>query len=155
MIDDLVMYAIFALDSYNGSDLPQLKVALTDGRLGAAIELDSAEFLPVDSASVGFYASAYEWKDHYVASYRGTLTQIFATEVINGYGVGAGLPAGPQAQRAIKFFQNLAVFAEPQSKGDERSEIAGLVDDAIVRSSARAAVNGRSSVHSRSCEAAA
>lgn len=117
MTDSLLMYAILALDAYNEDPATaQLNVTLSDGQLGDARLLDNRELalLPTDFASTGFYATAYEWNGKTVISYRGTLTQIFSTEFLNGYGVGGGYSSlAPQAYDAIQFFQNVATYEDP------------------------------------------
>jgi|SRR5579872_389524 hypothetical protein len=103
MTDNLVMYAILALDSYNQGYDAQLNVA--GNQLGDATILNIAE--PTDSQSVAFYASAYNWNGQTVISYRGTnvtTASSFWGDVWNGYGVGAGSPLGAQASDAIQYF---------------------------------------------------
>ena len=92
MTDSLLMYAIFALDAYNEDPTTaQLKVTLSDDQLGDATLINNPSLLPAGSAAVGFFATTYEWDGQDVVSYRGTLTDILKTEILNGYGVGAGL----------------------------------------------------------------
>ncbi len=108
MTDSLVMYALFALDAYNEDPATaQLNVTLNEDQLGDATLLNKTNFLPVDYQSTGFFATAYDWNGQTVISYRGTLTQIFGTEVWNGYTTGAGFPFDYQADDAIQFFQTL------------------------------------------------
>jgi hypothetical protein len=61
-----------------------------------------------DAFAIGFYAAAYQLDDgSTVISYRGTDNKLLTTDAdrggsdpLNGYGVGAGSPYGPQATMA-------------------------------------------------------
>jgi Ca2+-binding RTX toxin-like protein len=108
--DDLFK-AILAMDSYNRGYLPGLR-NLPGGQIGGATLGISSTLLGsgVDS-SAGFFAQSYVLSSgETVVSYRGTDQNVSTplslagSDLVNGYGVGAGNPFGPQAQLAVQFY---------------------------------------------------
>lgn len=102
--------AILSMDAYyrnaNGTlnTDPFVGVSnLQPKQLGLANEIDQE-----NDSSTAFFADAWNWSGQYVVVYRGTVFSQFTTEAINGYGVGAGSPNGPQTREAIKFYQQVA-----------------------------------------------
>lgn len=99
--------AILSMDAYNRGD--NAKIQLAGTQLGNASLIN--EGLPAGSAAAGFSAQAYDWNNQIVISYRGT-DSIFGTlanwlldsDALNGWGVGAGSPAGAQARLAIQYY---------------------------------------------------
>jgi hypothetical protein len=115
MTDNLVMYAILAMDAYNRGYQSQLNVS-GDGLGDATVINTDANRLPSNAQSVAFYASAYDWNGQTVISYRGTNVTTLASalhDVLYGYGVGGGLALSAQAYDAIIFFQRIAIYEDP------------------------------------------
>ena len=115
-LDPKLMTAILAMDSYNrgynaGIDFG-INPDIANIGIGNAQTTITSSILGtgVDQAD-GFYAIAYQYNGEVVVSYRGTdlLTgdpnRGIGGDFLNGYGVGVGVPDGPQALLAFQFYQ--------------------------------------------------
>ena len=114
--DDLFR-AVLALDvyhrGYNGglglSEAAGTQIGdATIGRSSSDLTLIGG----VQQETIGFYALEYTWNGTTVISYRGTDSGFddFSSDgdVVNGYGIGAARPDGPQARAAIEFYKSIA-----------------------------------------------
>jgi hypothetical protein len=106
--------AILSMDSYNrGYGQGMILEGNSIGSANISVQSDIDEESP--EVAAGFYAIAYNWNGKTVISYRGT--DEFGPDIVNGYGIGAGDPAGIvdditgigslQGQMALEFY-NLA-----------------------------------------------
>ncbi|WP_253707120.1 Mbeg1-like protein [Bradyrhizobium sp. WD16] len=104
-----LLLAILAMDAYNrgyGAGLKNLNTSI-----GSASLLPTSA-LPDGSQAAGFFAQAYSLQDgQTVISYRGTDVNFSlgatGSDLLNGYGVGAGSPFGPQARLAVQFYNSV------------------------------------------------
>ena len=99
--------SILALDSYNRGYSVGLDV--TGSTIGNA-SITSQEFT-LEQKAVSFYATAYEWRDETIISYRGTrfdgaLGPDFG-DVLHGWTLSAGYAAASQPQMAKQFWQSI------------------------------------------------
>jgi hypothetical protein len=107
-----IMDAIFALDAYNhkpddGSWSDGLRLLfpnLVDGQLGDYTLSDASS--SAENSNHNFFAIAYSSATGTVISYRGTTD--LSMDIVNGYGLGAGSPSGPDATDAVAFYQRVA-----------------------------------------------
>jgi hypothetical protein len=104
------------MDSYNRGYLPGLNLS---GNVIGDASLRQDIGLPDGSQAAGFYAQAYTLANgQTIIAYRGTDQNISTpfdlagSDLVNGYGVGAGSPFGPQAQLAVQFY-NLVKNSSP------------------------------------------
>ena len=116
--------AILAMDAYNrGYNAGLTNLSDTVGtQIGNAFVLARSDSTPgSDPVNAGFYAIAYDVgavsgfsAGEELVSYRGT-DGLFGTgapnipsgsDLMNGYGVGAGSPFGAQAALAVEFYKN-------------------------------------------------
>jgi Ca2+-binding RTX toxin-like protein len=110
--------SILALDSYNrGYNSGLAELGSENGRLGNARIFQVTENQKANWQSIGFYAVSYNVSG--VSSFSGTSTIISyrgtddfnplsgASDIWNGWTVGAGFNSGSQARLAIEYYQNL------------------------------------------------
>ncbi|MGN7806765.1 hypothetical protein ACTJKE_29345 [Ensifer sp. 22521] len=104
--------AILSMDSYNRGYGAGIQIA--GNRIGTATTRDDSSILVANGQrldiATGFYAISYDWNGTTVISYRGTNAESlgdFATDVLNGYFVGAGQSTTSQAWLAAEFFQRV------------------------------------------------
>ena len=102
-----IMLALLATDSYNrGYGQGIAGLGGQGSRLGGATIIDESDIESgSDGVDAGFYAIAYDWNGQTVISYRGT--DGFLTDGPNGYGIGLGVPGGPQAKLAVEFYKQV------------------------------------------------
>ena len=128
-MDRDLFLAILSMDSYNrGYDQGIKPAKISGSQIGNATISQTSAVLGQEGGerrdeSVGFFGIAYSWGDETIISYRGSdkiagfsenLLQFLGVlpagdnDVINGYGVAAGYPNGPQAKLAIEFYRQVA-----------------------------------------------
>lgn len=111
--------AILAMDSYNRGYGQGINFGInTDAvgiTIGNATVLNNSSILKASDGVTrldipeGFYAIAYNYNGEAVISYRGTDENVVSpwgtngSDLLNGYGVGAGYPMAPQAFLALQF----------------------------------------------------
>ncbi len=138
-MNDNVMRAILAMDSYNRSYGQGINGISDSSMVGNASVIKDSSIFEIDDqridVTVGFYAIAYEWTDstalkNTVISYRGTNTDLsIATleqfynsplflDALSGWTLGAGFSSAGQAGLALAFAED--VFA---SEVDENGDI--------------------------------
>lgn len=118
-ISNELMLAILAMDAYNRDYGAGLVLGGT--QIGTATLASNSSVL-VDAGGsrvdqpASFFAQAYTLADgRTVISYRGTDDPF--TDVVNGYGIGAGQPtvAATQGQMAVEFYRSVLEGADPRS----------------------------------------
>lgn len=115
--------AILAMDSYYRSYGKGIKLDRADtpttaeiGRtLGnVSIIAHSNSELNSDEVAAGFYAIAYRWNGETIISYRGTDNQFannnIGGDVPNGWLMGVGMAATPQAKMAVDFYNSVVTI---------------------------------------------
>lgn len=121
-MNSFLMKAILAMDSYNRGYNPRIKFSdtadATGIHIGNAVIYKNSSILENPDGSrkdvaAGFYGIAYDYAGETVVSYRGTDENITwgsttGSDILYGYGVGAGSPEGNQAALAFKFYQSVA-----------------------------------------------
>ena len=112
--------AILSMDSYNrGYDVGIQGLGGLNSEIGNARIISQSDTINGSAGvSAGFYGLAYNTSSvsgfssgEKTVAYRGTNADTVAnllTDAWNGYGVGAGSPAGKQAELALGFYQNIA-----------------------------------------------
>ena len=109
----ILMTAVLSMDVYDrDQDLssPEIR-GMLDSDLGDATLIEA----PTYDVNTLFDAAAWNFNGNVIISYRGTVSSSFGnfyTEALNGYGVGAGKPFGPQATQAIHFYQQIADLSD-------------------------------------------
>ncbi|MGD0643259.1 MAG: hypothetical protein ABSC22_21170, partial [Roseiarcus sp.] len=115
----VLMTAILSMDIYErdpayGSSVIQSK--LPSGVLGSATLIESSY-----NRGTEFGATAWSWKGQAIIAYEGTISSGILTSAWNGYGVGAGVPGGPDATRAVDFYQAVANDVDPSAYNNYQS----------------------------------
>ena len=118
-----MIQAILALDvyhrGYNTTGILEGSDRLYDYNLSSRTSQDSNLISGVDHQAIGFFAQEYTSDDgETVVAYRGTddafdLSPIGTTDVRNGFGIGAGLPHGPQGKAAVDFYNSIIGDGDP------------------------------------------
>ena len=109
----ILMTAVLSMDVYDrDQDLssPEIR-GMLDSDLGDATLIEA----PTYDVNTLFGAAAWNFNGNVIITYRGTVSSSFGnfyTEALNGYGVGAGKPFGPQATQAIHFYQQIADLSD-------------------------------------------
>lgn len=112
-MSDRFVNAILTLDVYNRGYGEAIRGLAPAGRIGnVRIVSDSERLGRADGARVdqtaGFYAIEYEFNGRTIIAYRGTdefVAEIGGSDIVNGWTLGAGDTATPQAGLAIKFYR--------------------------------------------------
>jgi hypothetical protein len=110
-----VFLSILAMDSYNRGYGAGVSFGENSDAAGtqlgiATIQSHSSNDLTSPEVASGFYALSYSWNGQTVISYRGTDSyKIFsgASDLWNGWTVGAGFSESPQATLAMDFYQSV------------------------------------------------
>ena len=112
-ISDDLFRAILAMDAYNRGYGAGINFGPESNAVGTQIgtAIISRTTLSTDTASVSasFAATAYNWNNHQIISYRGT--DSLSTDPLTGWLAAIGSPSAPQAQMAAQFYQ--AVINNP------------------------------------------
>lgn len=119
--------ALMAMDAYSRSSPDTANVNAINGlptSLGLAVLLNVP--LPDGSYKAGFAGAAYSYDGKLVVSYRGTDKNTVTSggdgsDLLNGYGLGAGSGAAPQALLAIEFAKSAVKAFSHGTTDDPRS----------------------------------
>jgi pimeloyl-ACP methyl ester carboxylesterase len=114
-----LLNAILAMDAYNrgygasieleGNKVGSATITLNSSALGVTNpDAQESEWIFRDQ-HIDFYAIAYEYDGETVISYRGT--DSYTTDILYGYGVGAGDPYTSQSRLAVEFYQAVDALA--------------------------------------------
>ncbi|GAB5469822.1 MAG: hypothetical protein Kilf2KO_28520 [Rhodospirillales bacterium] len=127
-INDKLMHAILAMDSYNrgyNAGIDGLSSTINTRIGNATIRTNSTIALGgnVDQSS-GFYAVAYDYDGQSIISYRGTddpTGLVSGGDIVNGWVIGAGDVTDNQAEWAFAFYNEVAADRNGGSRIDPRT----------------------------------
>lgn len=138
-----VFRAILAMDSYNRGYNAALNVS--GSALGCA-QLLSHETYGINAPayanwqSKGFFAAVYDWDDEIVISFRGTDVDLdsvqdflatTASDIYNGWSLGAGFSSASQAGLAVEFYKAVAGVTSPYYTIDSSADPITLVGHSL------------------------